>query len=54
LVFTQLAEAAFERIQHMIYLAAFLDLDGQSLFDIQTKATQKFYLDWFKRMGEGW
>jgi pimeloyl-ACP methyl ester carboxylesterase len=54
LVVTQLAEAAFERIRHMIYLAAFLAQDGQNLFDVQTEATQRFYLDWSKRMGEGW
>jgi pimeloyl-ACP methyl ester carboxylesterase len=54
LVVTQLAEAAFERIRHLIYLAAFLAQDGQNLFDVQTKATQRFYLDWSKRMGEGW
>ena len=54
LVITQLAEAASERIQHLIYVAAFVAQDGQSLFDVQTKATQEFYLDWSKRMGEGW
>lgn len=54
LVVTQLAETAFERIQHLVYLAAFVAQNGQSLFDVQTKATQEFYLDWSKRMGEGW
>lgn len=54
LVITQLAEVASERIQRLIYLAAFVAQDGQSLFDVQTKATQEFYLDWSKRMGAGW
>lgn len=54
LVITQLAEMAFERIRHLIYLAAFVAQDGHSLFDVQTKATQEFCLDWSKRMGEGW
>jgi pimeloyl-ACP methyl ester carboxylesterase len=53
-VITQLAEAAFEQIQGMIYLDAFLARDGQCLFDILTEATQKFYLDWSKQAGEGW
>jgi pimeloyl-ACP methyl ester carboxylesterase len=54
LVITQLAEAAFERIQRIIYLDAFLPQDGQCLFDMLTETTQKFYLDWSKQMGEGW
>lgn len=33
LVVTQLAETAFERIQHLVYLAAFVAQNGQSLFD---------------------
>jgi pimeloyl-ACP methyl ester carboxylesterase len=54
LVITQLAEVALERIQHLIYLASFVAQDGQCLFDIQPEATQKFYLDWSKQMGDGW
>ncbi|MBP1927776.1 pimeloyl-ACP methyl ester carboxylesterase [Methanolinea mesophila] len=54
LVITQLAESAHERIRRLVYLAAFLARDGQCLFDVQTKATQKFYLEWSGRMGDGW
>jgi len=54
LVITQLAETASERIQRLIYLAAFVAQDGQSLFEVQTKVTQEFYLEWSKKMGEGW
>lgn len=54
LVITQLAEVAFERIQGMIYLDAFLARGGQCLFDLLHEVTQKFYLDWSKQAGEGW
>jgi pimeloyl-ACP methyl ester carboxylesterase len=54
LVITQLAESASGRIRGLVYLAAFIARDGECLFDIQAKETQEYYLDWSRRMGEGW
>ncbi len=54
MVATGVADRVRERIQHLVYLDAFVPLDGQSLADIQGEAHLALLVEVAKRAGEGW
>lgn len=54
MVITGVAEVVPERVSHLIYLDAFVPLDGESLDDLLGPAVAAYFAERARTLGDGW